>query len=494
MPNLTDTATLDQVTVAEYVVATYGETIRYSKDGAIWLHFTPEAGWTYDKHLIALTNLVIKSLGELQEMAPEDAQPVKATRFASVRTRSVQKLRTHGAINSIIQLMTRMSELHVTGDQLDKYPTLLGVPNGILDLRTGKVAPFDRATYVLRRVPIKFDSSASCPRFERFLREVFGDDEGVQTYLHRWVGYMLTGLTVRQEMWLLVGSGSNGKSTFIKTLQWLLGPDYAQQAPESVLLARPTTGSAQSELVRLAGVRLVALTETNEGQAFNESRVKALVSGDTIAARPLYGDFLEFEPQAKYLLATNHLPKVTGSDRGIWRRLVVVPFGREFSVGADQSLAADLRAELPGILAWAVRGAHAFLAHGLPATPKLWQEATDEYRWENDDISAFAKDSLEFRTDLQVSAQDLYGAYAAWAVSVGRRSMDQGEFGRRMAALPGVDHRRHGKARRAHYFGVGLRPVTGEQSLSAELFDGEAAASPGPSFVTLDGLLSEATA
>ena len=152
-------------------------------------------------------------------------------------------------------------------------------------------------------------------------------------------------------MWLLVGSGSNGKSTLLHVLQRLLG-DYVQQSAESVLLGRPSAGGATNDLVRLKGIRCALLAETAQGQCFNEERVKGLVASDTVTARGLYKEYEEFIPQAKFLLATNHLPVVRGVDEGIWRRLLVVLFKNKFEVGSDTTLVQDpstnFQASLPG--------------------------------------------------------------------------------------------------------------------------------------------------
>src|ERR1019366_1565291 len=106
-----------------------------------------------------------------------------------------------------------------------------------------------------------------------------------------------------------------GKSTLLRAVKAVLGYDYAQQTPEAVLLGRQASSGASSELVRLQGARCAILTETDYGQTINEERVKALVAGDDIAARALYQNFIEFTPQAKYFLATNHLPTVRGRCR-----------------------------------------------------------------------------------------------------------------------------------------------------------------------------------
>jgi putative DNA primase/helicase len=447
------------VEVVESVIELHGEDIRFSSSQQKWLVFDQASGWTWDHESSRLTSLVIETLRHLETMEPSDAlKGIELRNFKKWRPRKCRGLMNNSGINGVISLASRSAQLQVSNASIDASSDVIGTPDGVLDLRTGKIRSFDRSEIVTKRLPVSYNPKASAPRWQRFLKEVLGPSADVQKYFQELIGYTLTGDTTEQKMWLLVGKGSNGKSTLLHTVKSALGSDYAQQTPESVLLGRPASNGANSDLARLQGARCAILTETDFGQTINESRVKGLIAGDSMTARKLYENYTEFIPQAKYFLATNHLPTVRGSDIGIWRRLVVVPFEREFEVGADKALPSDLHAELEGVVAWAVKGAVSWYQRGaLPTLPKTWNAATNNYRSEQDVLSAFLEECAEIVGGAFTGAAELYETYLQWCGQVDRPTMQQQEFGHRMNFVDTVTRRRRGKANRFHYQGIRLR-------------------------------------
>lgn len=458
------------VDVAEEFVRRHQHTVRYEHTSGSWLVFHAHLGWRRDDHQIYVQRLVINLLKNLASFVPPNLAPIEARRFINSRQSSVRKLKNQGSINSILTLASRNSSLLVDADRIDARRDVLVTPNGVIDLRTGDFSGHDRAHVDLRRTRATYDEAATCPRFERFLDEVLGADEDVRAYHQPWLGYLLTGETRQHQMWLLNGAGANGKSTLLRVLQRVLGT-YAQQAAESVVLVGAATGAATPELARLRDVRLAVLSESGRGQSLNEVRVKALVGGDTTTARALYKDFVEFEPVAKFLLATNTLPVVHGTDHGIWRRLVVVPFGATFDLDADPTLTDDLAAESAGILAWLVRGAVAYYANGLPPVPAAWRAATSSYRSASDPVGAFLTANCEVKPGVSVGATELYDAYRRDADEKDLDVLTQGEFGKRVKAVPGVTKGRHGKANLHYYFGLRLTPTGPARSVPPTLSD-----------------------
>lgn len=439
-----------QAEVAEEFAARAGDCLRYAYEARTWFAYTPEEGWRANRSCSAVQGRLLKVMRELQ------AESLETPTDQRKRTRVMRSMEKPGTVKSIADFAGRCAPIEAELADFAEPAHLLGVRNGILDLQNMTLMPFDPAVLITRRVPWAYDPEATCPRWETFLREVFGDDPAVQEYIQRLVGYVLTGDTSLQQMWLCVGSGANGKSTFIRAMQNLLGADYAQQAPETVLLGKPSQGSATSELARLAGARLVALTETDQGQHLNETRVKSLVSGDPIAARELYQAIQEFEPTAKFFLATNHLPVVRGTDEGIWRRLVVIPFERTFDVNIDPGLAATLRAEMPGILTWAAQGAMLWWSTKKVPVPAAFTAHTKAYRNEQDAVRGFLEDCTDRVADAIVEATPLYHAYVAWCEEQGRAALTQGEFGSRMTKAHGPSAK-GGKHKRSRYHGLRLK-------------------------------------
>ena len=206
-----------------------------------------------------------------------------------------------------------------------------------------------------------------CPNWLKFLDTVTGGDVSLQSYIQRVVGYALTGSVREEVMFVLYGTGNNGKSTFRETVHSLLGDDYALAADAGLLIERKTPGGATPELARLKGRRLVSINETSENDHLNEARVKFITSQDKITARNLYQGFFDFDPSHKTFLTTNHKPIIRGTDIGIWRRIHLLPFTVAIP---PEKVEKDFRErrlmpELSGILNWALAGLAAYLKQGL---------------------------------------------------------------------------------------------------------------------------------
>ena len=427
-----------------FVEAAPGRVIVATGDRDRWLAFDGNT-WTTTEAETTARELALEVVtAKHAELTDEKAKG----NYASQRL-------TLGYPATLVGTAAKERRLRRPAAEFDREAHLIGCANGVLDLRTGELHTGRPDLWVSRSTGITYDANARCPRWERFLTEVLPANDEVQTYLQDLVGYLLTGETNIQKMWILHGRGANGKTVLIRTLLDLLG-DYGQQAPRSVLLGSERHGGPRTDIVRLDGMRLVSLTETDSSDAFSESRVKELTGGERVAARRMYAEEVEFVPRAKFLLGTNNLPSVRGSDEGIWRRLIVMRFTQTFT-NPDPDLIAALRAELPGILAWAVRGAQRYYANGraLP-TPTVFQTASNEYRGAQDHITGFLADACELDDDAVVSAAELQRAYQAWAREEGRTPLDWQSCIAAGLHDRGIHRERYGKDRRYHWRGLRL--------------------------------------
>lgn len=326
---------------------------------------------------------------------------------------------------SRISAMTGLAQalLPVSNDALDTDPDLFNVDNGTLDLRTGKLRPHDRADLLTRLAPVRFDPDATCARWDAFLLRSMGGDAALVGFLQRAVGYALTGHTTEQVLLLLYGTGANGKSTFLETIRALLG-DYATQTDFTTFLKREGEG-VRNDLARLVGTRFVSAVEAEAGVPLAEALVKQVTGGDIITARFLFREFFEFRPTFKLWLAANHKPNVRGGDHGIWRRIRLVPFTVTIpETERDPQLTQKLAAELPGILAWAVRGCLDWRANGLGA-PAAVMAATASYREEMDAFGGFLDEACVVHEAASVTAKELYVAYQTWCETNGERARSQ---------------------------------------------------------------------
>lgn len=330
-------------------------------------------------------------------------------------------------IGAMLALAESEPEIEARVEQFDAASMLLNCPNATVDLSSGKARPHNPGDMITRVAGVEYLAGAACPLWLAFLDRIFDGNKNLIGFIRRAVGYSLTGDTGEQALFLCYGTGANGKSTLLETVRYVLG-DYSQAAEFSTFLARHfESGGPRNDIARLAGVRFAAAIEADESARLNESLIKQLTGGDTVAARYLHREYFEFKPQFKIWLAANHLPKVQGTDNAIWRRIKQIPF--EVTIPAkerDPKLPAKLRAEGPGILAWAVAGALEWQRAGL-GEPAEVTKATEAYRAEMDTLAGFLAERVNVGEG-KVSAAALHKAYLDYS----GESLDARAFKARM--------------------------------------------------------------
>lgn len=349
-----------------------------------------------------------------------------------------------------------------SGKTWDEDEWLLGVTNGVINLQTCQLRAGTPEDKITRQIPLHYDPTAQAPRWRQFLDEVFGSDQELVSFIQIAVGYSLTGVTREQCLILCHGTGSNGKSTLLRTLRMIAGP-YGHNMPFTAL--EPVTRTL-NDLADLQGKRLVTASESNEAVRLNEARVKALTGDENITGRQLYERAVEFRPQAKLWLSTNHKPPVRDDSHGFWRRIRLVPFTQQFDPHAEPHLEDTLQSEAAGILAWAIDGVRQWLEHGLP-TPKAVAEATSTYRKEQDILQNWIDDDCVQAPNVSAGSNDLYQDYVRWSQREGyseKERLSLTMFGRRMVERFERKTTRDGKL----YLGIAIRhPGSASQSTLA---------------------------
>jgi putative DNA primase/helicase len=325
------------------------------------------------------------------------------------------KSQAEARLNAMVSLAESESEVVLSAKLLDADPWLIGVQNGVLDLKRREFRPGRREDYITKQAGVLHDPNARCPEWRKFLDTVTGQNKELQNYIQRIIGYTLTG-SVREEVaFVLYGIGNNGKSTFRETIHALLG-DYALAADAALLTERKNPGGATEEIARLKGRRFVAINETNENEQLHEARVKFITSQDTITARNLYGHFFDFFPTHKTFVTTNHKPIVRGTDEGIWRRLHLIPFTVTIPKSAVEKDFRERRLmpEMAGILNWAIEGVTAYLKEGLNP-PAIVRAATEEYREDMDVVGQWLEDRCLRDPSAKTPTSAAYSNYKFWA-------------------------------------------------------------------------------
>jgi putative DNA primase/helicase len=437
---------------AERLVSLFGDRIRYSHERRCWLVWNGSV-WRHDTagDVVELCKLAAKSIYiEASKASDEDAAALASW---ATKSQSQQHLTAMNA------LAKSMEAVRVSVADLDRDRALLNTPSGTLDLRTGVLRSQRRRDLITKSTGVAFDPRATCPTWHAFLARVMGDDPEMIAYLRRAVGYAATGESIEQVAFFLHGTGSNGKSTFLETVNRVLG-EYATATRAATIMDRgPDRGGPEPEIVALVGARYVNVTEFKEDGRLDEGRLKALTGGDTIVARTLHAEPFEFEPEFKLFLGTNHKPLIRGTDNGIWRRVNLIPFEVQIPDDErDMRLPEKLAAELPGILAWIVAGAVEWYASGLQA-PRKVLAATADYRSAMDALAAFLADEAVITPRAEAPAEALYRAYVAWSEKTGERVMGQRALALRLGERGfKSEHRRTGNV----WVGIGVRlPVDG---------------------------------
>lgn len=434
---------------AELFAGLYGQELRFDHARNRWLiwekhRWAPDTDGEIHRLAKEATRIRFKAAIDIEDLDMRG----KTASFA-VRSESRQRL------DACLALAKSEHPMADSGMNWDADPYLLGVTNGVVDLRTGIIRPGQPEDRLTMRVPVEYNDKAECPRWEQFLHQVFKCDAELIGFVQRAIGYSLTGSVLEQVLFLCYGNGSNGKSVFLNLLRLLAG-DYAQNIPFTVLeqQQRPTL---TNDLAAMAGKRLVTSSETNESTRLNEARIKALTGGDPITARFLYSESFTYEPVAKFWLAVNHLPQVRDDSYGFWRRVRVLPFKEQFKgKDADKELFFKLKEELPGILNWAIKGTLNWQLVGL-AAPSAVMTATDAYKRDNDELDGFFSDRCLMVDGSRVEPGHLFAEYQRWAQEQGileRHRLGSRSFGNRIREQFGDAAPSNGKR---YYVGIGLK-------------------------------------
>ncbi len=398
--------TLNDAGNAERFAKQWGDDARYVPELKCWLVWNGTY-WQRD------------SVGAVMEMAKrtafeiyQEGNHVTDTQVRDLIVRHSKLSQQAPRLKAMLEMAESIPALVVPIAKLDADPWVLGVENGTLDLRQGKLMPAKQEDYITKVGPVVFDAAAECPIFLQFLTEIMRGDKELVDYLQRLLGYMLTGDTSEQRLFFWYGTGANGKSTLLNVCKGLLGGELSRQTPAETIMARSNkSGGATPELACLKSARAVMTTEIDEGSFLSEALVKQMTGDDPIPARALFSAPIEFVPSFKLFIAGNQKPVIRGGDEGIWRRIDMTPF--EVTIAKDKrdpNLATKLKAELPGILNWALAGCLAWQKRRLdPPTAVL--NAVAEYKDDMDILGLWRAEYCDVGPDMVLKSGEAYESY-----------------------------------------------------------------------------------
>lgn len=440
---------------AECFAALHGDQFRYCKNLKQWFYWSGTR-WLMDSDALALQKL-LHTVRERRFAAATLTDPDQAKALFAWSYKSEMTNKIMAALHIAANIDPFLSSI----EDYDIHPMYAGIPSGLLDLRTQTARSAQQNELLTMQLGVDFNPSATCPRWEQFLAEIFdGNPElpDMLRYIQRAVGYSLTGDTSESKLFMLIGDGNNGKSVFLSILKQLLG-DYAATAAFTTFDEdRKTTAS--NDIAALKGRRLVVISESNSERRLDEERVKQLTGfEDDVTCRFLYKEEFTYRPECKIWMAVNHPPLIRNMDRGIWRRIVRINFTQDFTGREDRQLPSKLKAESPGILNWALAGLREWQQQGL-GTCKAVEEATQEYQRTSDVVGQFVDEFCIQEPDAEAIAGDLYQDFWLWRKNAGEsRPMTSAIFGRILSSKGYKSFRAVRNARKQTFY-QGLRRRT----------------------------------
>ena len=414
-------------------VDTFGEAIRYS-EGLGWFHW--DGGyWRPDVEGLEMQELA-KSLAPV--IASEVTKYEGDTEKQSEIIKWAQQSKSNARLKSAIENSNSDRRIRVAVDMWDSDLHMLGVMNGVIDLRTGELLKNRPDLYITKRAPVAYTPGLRNVRWEQFLEFATGGDKEYQDWLQRAAGYSLTGLSKYDLMFLVYGPAGSGKNTFVEALVKCLGTQQYAWPFDSSILASGDGQASGSDLyhwAELRGRRLVWVDELPDSERLKENSVKKLTGSEEISARSPGERPFTFKGQAKLWISTNHRPIIT--DDAMWRRIRPIPF-TYVPENPDPDLKEyifDPEGALPAVMSWAVEGAIKML--GSSSRDALgWcsvvAEAAEIYRKNEDRIGIFLDEETIESTGATTPIKSLYSIYRIWAEERGEKPMSQTAFQRKM--------------------------------------------------------------
>jgi len=357
------------------------------------------------------------------------------------------------------------TEIFKSDHQFDLGPSeSVNVANGelVLNRETNRwsLLPHNREHFRTTQIPVEYDETATCPKFEKFLGEIFkGDSDATDKIkaLLEMLGYTLMSHCRHEKFVILVGAGANGKSVFLVILEALVGS-------QNIAGVQPSQFDRSFQRAHLHGKLANIVTEIRQGEVIEDAALKGIVSGEPTTVEHKFKNPFVMRPFATCWFGTNHMPHTRDFSDALFRRALVVEFNQIFKPefgNCDPQLKDKLVEELPGILNAALSAYAGALVNGF-TVPKSCLKARENWRLEADQVAQFVDDECEQDSIGQgVGARELYRAYQAWGDANGiRQQLGSKAFRDRLTRL-GYGQRRTKNARLVT--GIRLNPSPGHE-------------------------------
>lgn len=408
--------------------------LAYVPQRKLWMEFD-EHCWKADENrfvmqkAIELTKdfLLDSSMLMMQahKLTSKDAQK-QAIEEASSLAQHAIKCQSKKSLDALLAIAQTETSLCVHNANFDADNNLFGVRNGVIELDTMQFRDGKPDDFITKQSCAEYDAKATCENWEKFLEQVQPDAE-VRKWLQKFLGYAMSGTGKEQIFAVFYGNGSNGKGVTINTLKPVFG-DYFKTAQFDTFVVKDKS-QIRTDIAVLNKSRIVIANEGADGAKLDEGIVKQMTGEDEITTRFLYGAEFSFKPSFINILVTNHKPVITGTDNGIWRRVVLVPWSVLITKDkADKNLSEKLAKEQNGILNWLLKGYQLYKEEGL-TLPSILANANESYRKDSDVLGAWLEEDCDIEQGNWESTSELYKAYEAWSKRSGHRAMSQKTLG-----------------------------------------------------------------
>ena len=418
----------------------YQDVLRYCHHTGSWYQWTGKA-WRREETKLAFTwarhtcRSVVSNLGATEQKA---ATLAKAAAAAAVE-RFAQADRAFAVTSAI----------------WDNDPFLLGTPGGTVDLRSGEMRPASQEDFITCLTAVAPAEVPDCPLWLKFLEQATNGDAALIRFLRAWCGYALTGDTREHSLLFIFGPGGNGKSVFLNTVIGIMA-EYCRTAAMETFTA--SGGDRHpTDLAMLRGARLVTASETEEGRAWAESRIKQMTGGDPVTARFMRQDFFTYTPQFKLTIIGNNKPVLRNVDEAARRRFKLAPFLFK-PQPPDRELEQKLRAEWPAILRWMIEGGLDWQRNGL-VLPATVTAATADYFDEQDTLRQWIEECCECGAGKEDATRSLFASWQNFAKANGEDIGTAKRFAIALQRMGFVGIRNPGQVRNQRGF-HGIRVAT----------------------------------
>lgn len=457
--------TYDDTGNAKRLIDSFGIDIRWNVENKQWMIWNGNYWQTdvmnkvrgyVDKMVTLMENESLDLYNELNQINEEEEPKLykETTNKYKQILKNIAYLRSKRGKDNCLYEAQSIGETPVSNSIFDTHTNLLCTKKGTYDLKTGEVFENNRLDYFTKYIDIEPDFNNKPKEFDKFLKNILKKHIEILDYVHRLFGYTLTAETKEQKIFFLYGDGNDGKSVLLDTISKAMG-EYATSAKKDLIMDVSQATQNENSLARIKGKRLVWIDEIGSRDKLNEGLVKNATSGTgEISARFLYANEFTYKFTSKVIATTNYEPRITGTDKGIWRRIIVLPFDLNLNENEiDKDLIFKLEKELPQILAWLINGAKEYYKRGLNDTPQCALNMISEYKEESDVVQQWLNEkTVAINDDQPSTASELYENYLVWCKKENQPQLSQTIWGKSM-------RKKFKKARINHttvYFGVGL--------------------------------------